>query len=79
MSVETDGAGRRSCTAGRSTAARLSWSGMSPAARAGGEPSARRKEIKVRCSRFPCRLLPLKSRNPQEKTSACWLTCCSVW
>lgn len=79
VSVGTGGAEARSCTAGRSTAARLSWSGRSQAARAGGEASAQRKEIKVGCSRFPCRWFPLKSRNPREKTSACLQTCCSAW
>lgn len=79
VSVGTGGVGTRSCTADRSTAVRLSWSGRSPAARAGGEASALRKEIKVGCSRFLCRWPPLKSRNPQEKTSACLQTCCSAW
>ncbi len=74
-----DGAGTRSCTAGRSTAARLSWSGRCPATRAGGAANARRTGIKVGCSRSLCRWPPLKSRNPQEKTSACLQTCCSVW
>lgn len=77
--METDGAGMRSCTEDRSTAARLSWSGRSPASRAGGAASAQRTGIKVGCSRSPCRWPPLKSRNPREKTSACLQTCCSVW
>lgn len=77
--VVTGGAGMRSCTEDRSTAARLSWSGRSPPSRAGGAASARRTGIKVGCSRSPCRWPPLKSRNPREKTSACLQTCCSVW
>lgn len=77
-SVEMDEAGTRSCTAGRSTRARLSSSGRSPAARAHGAASVRRTGIEVGCSRFLCRLPPLKSRNPREKTSAWLQTCCSA-
>lgn len=78
MSAEKDAAGTRPCTADRSKATRLSWSGRSPAVRAGGAASAQRTGIKVGYSRSPCRWPPLKSRNPREKTSACWQTCWSV-
>lgn len=70
-SVGRDGAGTRSCKEDRSTATRLSWSGRSPASRAGGAAYAPHTGIKVGCSRSPCRWLPSKSRNPREKTSAC--------
>lgn len=77
-SVAMDGAGTRPCTEDRSTAAQLSWSGRRSASRASGAVSGRRMGIKASCSHSPYHRSPLKSRNPQEKTSACLRVGCSV-
>lgn len=69
VSEEMDEAGMLPCTAGRSTAVRLSLSGRSPAA--DGAASAQRMGTEVGYSRSPCRWPPSKSTNPREKTSAC--------